>query len=891
MSSLYASAKDYLAAGLSVIPCSNKRPVIGSWSQYQQAAPTLSDIENMFRSPKADQIAVICGAVSGSLEVIDVDLKNDTTGTLWDLLWNDLLEYFNNSMPLVVVTTKSGGVHLYYRCEVIEGNQKLASVKNKEGKAVVIIETRGEGGYVIAPPSAGYTLPDSASLAAIATITTDQRTDILDICRKYNQVFVTERQKVSNVQASNYKLTPWDAYNQDTSEPWMEVMTDAGWVETGDKDGRTYLSKAGSDNKNKANWNHEKRLLYIFSTSTEFESEKAYTPFAIYAVLKCAGDFAEATRQIRAAGYGQPFSEKEEELIHHATTLSDKQIDPFDIFRILTPEYFTAYPDIKDLPKEEREKKTNEALAPIIRAGAERAAQAKGLFWVKRGKGLAIVGSEIVKFLQAQGFWLFVQESASMAYRLVHIDTDSHIIEEVPVDKLKKWVGKWVTDNIDDYKVSGHELMVALVDFTGWERIIEWLERVSIADISFLRDTSTASYLPFKNGIVHITKDDIRIMEYQELPKNMLLWTNQIKDDDIELVGIEKELDLNQTPVYRFFKRIAGINPDIENLPIEGPDGLMVNYPDKYNNLMSFLTGAGYLLSNYKDPGRPYAYVLAEDTATSREGGGAGKDLFIKCLIPLRSVCLFPAKLWKATDSFAFQRYKLGDDILYLSDLNRNFDFELIYNVVSEGLPIEKKNKDAFMVPYELSPKVVASTNYDVDETNAHAARRLRKLLFAKYYNQVVRPEDELGGMFWGPEWTRRDWMLFYLLLFVCIQTYLDNGVMRFATTENMKAKTIKLKCGEDFYDFISEWITANAGKWVPKKGLYDEFLDDSELERKAYSSRKFDFAMKFYAEVNGYVVGEVRNKSRNVGDRDQKYIIFTKAGLVVPDFAEGTPF
>jgi hypothetical protein len=55
---------------------------------------------------------------------------------------------------------------LYYRCDVIEGNQKLAQrpataeevKENPNEKVLVLIETRGEGGYVVAPPTDGYKL-------------------------------------------------------------------------------------------------------------------------------------------------------------------------------------------------------------------------------------------------------------------------------------------------------------------------------------------------------------------------------------------------------------------------------------------------------------------------------------------------------------------------------------------------------------------------------------------------------------------------------------------------------------------------------------------------------------------------------------------------------------
>src|SRR5690606_21438662 len=160
----------------------------------------------------------------GNLEVIDVDCKNHPDGSeMLDRLWGDLVDYFGKAVPLIPVQTPSGGCHIYYRCAVIEGNKKLASVE-RDGKVLTVVETRGQGGYVIAPPSPGYSTP--MDLVTIREITPEQRADILDICRKYNEVFRTERTRPPRVQSSAYRETPWDHYNADTDEPWAVILAD-----------------------------------------------------------------------------------------------------------------------------------------------------------------------------------------------------------------------------------------------------------------------------------------------------------------------------------------------------------------------------------------------------------------------------------------------------------------------------------------------------------------------------------------------------------------------------------------------------------------------------------------------------------------------------------------
>ena len=68
-------ARDYVNSGLSVISTDNTKRSIGSWKQYQYNLPTDQQLASMFAHPKVQGLAIICGAVSNNLEVIDVDCK------------------------------------------------------------------------------------------------------------------------------------------------------------------------------------------------------------------------------------------------------------------------------------------------------------------------------------------------------------------------------------------------------------------------------------------------------------------------------------------------------------------------------------------------------------------------------------------------------------------------------------------------------------------------------------------------------------------------------------------------------------------------------------------------------------------------------------------------
>src|SRR6478609_10603769 len=75
MPSVLDTARRYVAAGLSVIPIrgdGSKRPALGSWKQYQSRLPTDDELRRWFVE-ETTGLAVVCGKVSGGLEVLDFD--------------------------------------------------------------------------------------------------------------------------------------------------------------------------------------------------------------------------------------------------------------------------------------------------------------------------------------------------------------------------------------------------------------------------------------------------------------------------------------------------------------------------------------------------------------------------------------------------------------------------------------------------------------------------------------------------------------------------------------------------------------------------------------------------------------------------------------------------
>lgn len=209
----------------------------GTWEPYQHERPTQAEIDRWVNSG-IQSIAIVAGAISGGVEVLDFDNRQDET---WFEQWRTIAGDPIKRYGLALQATGGGGFQVAWRCEEIEGNQKLAWIPAAEeasGKKVMI-ETRGEGGYFLAPPSEhpsgnSYRLL-SGRFSQIPRIEPEVRSHLLDCARQLNQVAITEtKNRTSNTAyASSSNNDVADAFN--SRHPIEETLRYYGYTQHGNR--------------------------------------------------------------------------------------------------------------------------------------------------------------------------------------------------------------------------------------------------------------------------------------------------------------------------------------------------------------------------------------------------------------------------------------------------------------------------------------------------------------------------------------------------------------------------------------------------------------------------------------------------------------------------------
>ncbi len=117
--------------GLSVVPVAGKLPCV-KWKPFQERRPTLEEI----RGWQWEGVGIITGAVSG-LAVVDCDAMEEAR------------EFFRKGGRTPTMVRTKRGIHFYFRHPGFHVITR-AKVRTDAG----VYDLRGDGGLVIAPPSA-----------------------------------------------------------------------------------------------------------------------------------------------------------------------------------------------------------------------------------------------------------------------------------------------------------------------------------------------------------------------------------------------------------------------------------------------------------------------------------------------------------------------------------------------------------------------------------------------------------------------------------------------------------------------------------------------------------------------------------------------------------------
>lgn len=307
----------------------------------------------------------------------------------------------------------------------------------------------------------------------------------------------------------------------------------------------------------------------------------------------------------------------------------------------------------------------------------------------------------------------------------------------------------------------------------------------------FLKDTKEESFFTFGNGVVAVGKDGIDVFAYKQCQK--LVWSDDIVEHDIEIIPTV-ESEKKSCEFAQFLWYLCGQNDD---------------------RFLQMRTAIGYALRTYRDPSVAVAVLLTEEKIVDGTAdGGTGKGVLSKALEYMRSVYVVDGKLNKISSQFAFQRYDLRNNIVSYQDGEFDAGFSKFFNVITDGLTIERKNNRELWLPFKATnptqfeaPVWWITTNMPIKAVGNSVKRRLFICEVSSWWKDHSIYSHFGHNLYY--DWDKEEWNKFYNFMLRCVQSFLNYRLYK-ADSVNAELNNLIAVTNKRFVDWFHNLLFTN---------------------------------------------------------------------------------
>lgn len=769
LAEVWAEIKHLLDDNLSLIPVRDKDQILANgdvlvakspyktWKEYQYRRAVEKELWESMAKYDTEAIGIVTGAVSGNLEVIDIDVKY--YAGIDAIISKDLKEIYPHLFDkLRIHRTKNNGFHLIYRVSDAEvpGSTKLAGryatdEEIEEAKArgvrkppatVNFIETRGEGGYIVAPPSFGYYVHKQRP---IPVITWEERCSLISLCQTYNTIITVAKAPAPTKAEDNmYDENPFESYNRQVDP--TDLLEQFDWKYSHHNNKFIWYTRPGKTRGVSMSFNTEIRMFYNFTSSTELEAEKGYRPSSILLQFAFNGDGKACYQWLVNNGYGKLKSNVERQIIKQQVLKGGSG-------------------------------PANLSAAAKDQLAAEKAKYSEshpyGIFWAEDK-------DEKIK-IDREGIY---RVSDGLGFR-IH-NGDIYRIDGIFIDEQSK---RKYFDTIKQYIIE-EDAEIYNEICNAYEAFIQ-----RSGDFTITRIPELETELILEDGPGHAFKF------YQNL-------YIEITDGG----GLLRQYPESGIYVYRkkVFKR------DYQNSPID--QGKYYEFLEKAIGVSDYLKQIiGYLTHDYKDESTGYIVVLTEQVPDPKQGGGSGKNIFGNLLRNVITLTSVSGSQVQMNERF-LQTWK-QERVFFIADVPKKFDFSFLKEISTGYGTLKKLYKNEESISPDQMPKLLVNTNFSFDAADGGLKRRILPIEFSNFFTKAGGVDEHFKCFFptilgKGSGWTDLDWFSFDSFIIDCLCAYFRcrGKIVATELTNTGWEKQFRQNYGAITYDFIKDnfeqWCT-----------------------------------------------------------------------------------
>jgi hypothetical protein len=251
-----------------------------------------------------------------------------------------------------------------------------------------------------------------------------------------------------------------------------------------------------------------------------------------------------------------------------------------------------------------------------------------------------------------------------------------------------------------------------------------------------------------------------------------------------------------------------------------------------------------------------------DETISDTPEGRSGKSIVSTALCHMRNGLLLDGKKLNFESPFTFQAVQFDTELVIMDDVNKFFDYEAIFHLITSDFETERKGEHRITRPFDDAPKIVISTNYMIQGEGGSADARKAEYEFSAYYHDGYSPRDEFGHNLFD-DWSPEEWARFDQFMMDSVTLFLQSGLEQAEAINITERKLLQNTC-QEFIDFMDgkkeKYNLCNI--WIPKNILLDELCNVSSdchrnKDKGRLSTKKFTAWIKSYAKSRNLLFSE----------------------------------